>query len=420
MSVLTMQRRVALAGAAGLFGVAFRPQALASAPPAMPDPALLAKNPEKYWKQLREEQFFLPQWRVFLNNGSLGVIPKPVFHSVAGYLSTGASLITDTYPRWGYETMDSHRQELENFIRAKKDEVALTHSATTAMSIIAAGLDLAQGDEVLMTDQEHPSGRGCWQMKAARSGITVREVKIPQTPRKQSDLTDIITSAIGPRTKVLSFSGITTTTGLILPVREICAFARSKGVLTVVDGAHMHGQIPVNAAELGCDFMAGSPHKWTFAPPGCGLLYIREEMLDRLWPTIVTGNWDDKKLKAARFMMLGTNNRAVQEGMVAGLKFGHAIGFPNIHARMKHLSNLCIEKAKSMPDLIEVVTPGDPSMYSALVCVRFKKDPQKVAALARKKRIWLLGAHPLRLSFHVHTRPQDLDMFFETVREAYA
>ncbi len=412
-----MNRRHALIGAASLFGVALSPGVAKAAP--MPDQSLLKKDPERYWKQLREEQFFLPDWRVFLNNGSLGVMPKPVFQRVADYMTTGASLTNDSYPRWGYETMDEHRQEMAAFMGCKKDELALTHSATTAMSIIAAGLDLTAGDEVLITDQEHPSGRGCWQLKAARSGTTVREVKVPQTPKSMAEVADIVTSAIGPKTRVLSFSGITTTTGLIMPVKEICAFAKSKGVITVVDGAHMHGQIDVNVADLGCDFMAGSPHKWMFAPAGSGLMYIREEWLERLWPTIVVGNWDDKKLKAARFMMIGTNNRAIMEGMVAGLQFGREIGFDNIHARMRQLSMMCIERAKQFPDLIEVVTPEDPSMYSALVGLRFKRDPQPLQALARKRKIWLLGANPLRVALHVHTRPKDLDYFFETVKEAF-
>lgn len=418
MTGTSMQRRQALAGAASLFGLAMAPpKALASVP--LPSKDLLSTAPEKYWKQIREEQFYLPDWRVFLNNGSLGVMPKPVCERVADYLQTGASLVTDVYPRWGYELLEEHRTLLGDFIGASKDEVAITHSATTSMSIVAAGLDLKAGDEVLITDQEHPSGRGCWYMKAARSGITVREVKIPQTPKSQAEVADIVVSAIGPRTKVLSFSGVTTTTGLIMPAKEICAGARAKGVATVVDGAHMHGQIPVNARDIGCDFMAGSPHKWLFAPPGSGLLYIRDEWIDGVWPTVVTGNWDDKKLRAAKFMMLGTNNRAVVEGMVAGLAFHKAIGGETIRGRMKQLSNMCIAKAKSMPEFMDLVTPEDPSMYSALVTVRFKKDSTKLRALARKKRIWLLGADPLRIAMHIHTRPSDLDIFFETVREAF-
>lgn len=415
---MKLPRRQALAGAAGLLGLSMAPPR-ALAVPDLPDAALLRRDPEAYWKRIRKEQFFLPEWRAFLNNGSLGVMPKPVFAAVADFLETGASLTNDSYPRWGYEPLDEHRTALASYIGCKKDELAITHSATSSMSMIAAGLDLKAGDEVLTTDQEHPSGLACWRMKAARHGITLREVKIPQTPRNKGELLDILTAAIGPRTRVLSFSGVTTTTGLILPSREICAYARSKGVISVIDGAHMHGQIPVNIADIGCDFMAGSPHKWMFAPAGSGLLYIREEMLDRLWPTIVTGGWDAREGKAMRFMSIGTNNRAIPEGMLAALKFGHSLGHENIYKRIHDLAKLGIEKARKV-DVLEVVTPDDDSLFGSLISVRFKKDPAKAAALCRKRRIWITGGNPLRLSAHIHTRPEDFDAFFDTVREALA
>ena len=135
------------------------------------------------------------------------------------------------------------------FLGCTKDELCFTHNATEAMSFIAAGLDLRAADEVLITDQEHPSGWGPWRRRAARDDITVREVKIELPPKSSAAVAEAIVSAIGPRTRVLSFSGITTTTGLITPMREICRAARSKGVISVVDGAHVTGQIPINITD---------------------------------------------------------------------------------------------------------------------------------------------------------------------------
>jgi selenocysteine lyase/cysteine desulfurase len=275
-----MQRRQFVqssAVAAALFGVPAKRSALAATP--LPEESLFAKDQDKWWKRVREEQLLLPGWRAFLNNGSLGVAPKPVIAAVTDFLNRSAALTisptTDDYPRWGYETLDAHRDQLAAFYGCQKDELAITHNATAAMCIVANGLDLRAGDEVILTDQEHPSGRGCWQMKQARYGVVVREVKLPLPPKSSEELADILISAIGRRTKVISFSGITSPTGLILPIRQICDAARAKGVLTLVDGAHMHGQIPFKISELHCDFMAGSPHKWAFAPAGCGLLYLR-------------------------------------------------------------------------------------------------------------------------------------------------
>lgn len=216
-----MNRRTALQnlGAAGaLFGI---PVASAAKQNPLPPADLRAKDADAYWTRVRDEQFLLAGWRAYLNNGSLGVAPRPVVQAVGAYMELGAALTQDEYPRWGYETLDKHRELLASFAGCTKNELAIMHSATEAMSTIAAGLDLKAGDEVLITDQEHPSGKGCWYLRQARHGIKVREVKIPMPPPKPEALADLLVSAITPNTRVLSFSGILTTTGLVMPVREI-------------------------------------------------------------------------------------------------------------------------------------------------------------------------------------------------------
>jgi selenocysteine lyase/cysteine desulfurase len=408
-----MNRRKVLQAAA-LLGV---PSAIASSDKALPSQKLLSSDADAYWTRVRREQFLLADWRAYLNNGSLGVAPRVALQAMNGYAEHGATLATDEYPRWGYETMDKQRERFAAFAGCKKQELALTHSATEAMSMVAAGLDLKSGDEVLITDQEHPSGRACWYVRAARQGILVREIKIPMPPPKPEVLVDLLTSAIGSNTKVLSFSGILTTTGLVMPVREICESARRKGVITVVDGAHMLGQIPMKISDLGCDYFAASPHKWMFAPPGSGLLYIREENLAKLWPTIVTGSWDDKKLEAARFMMVGTNNRAVVEGAVAGLTFFETLGPDNVHRRIHELARDVRKRASAVPYL-ELLTPDDDAAYGGLVTFRFRdKDPAPFRKACRDRRIWIYGGELLRVSTHIHTRRRDIDAMFTTMRE---
>jgi selenocysteine lyase/cysteine desulfurase len=254
-------------------------------------------------------------------------------------------------------------------------------------------------------------------MRAARTGTTLREVKIPLPPKSSAQLADIVTSAIGPRTKVLSFSGITTTTGLIMPVRQICDYARSKGVISVVDGAHMHGQIAFKISDLNCDYMAGSPHKWVYAPAGCGLMYIREEHLEKLWPTTVSGSWNDMKLKAARFMNIGTNNRAIIVGMMAGLKFLKDLGPEHVYDRVHSLAKYTYKRAVESGH-IEMESAEEDHLYGALVGLRFKTDKlDKFHEALGKRRIWVNKAQRVRLSTHIHTRPQDIDLYFDLMKE---
>lgn len=400
--------------AASLFGV---PALGASPSKPLPPANLLATDAEAYWSRIRREQFLLAEWRAYLNNGSLGVAPRPVVQAVADFTQSGATLSTDQYPRWGYETLDQEREAFAKFAGCRKSELAIVHSATEAMSIIAAGIDLQPGEEVLITDQEHPSGKGCWYLRQARQRILVREVKIPMPPPKPEVLADLVISAIGPKTRVLSFSGILTTTGLVMPVREICEAARRKGLITVVDGAHMLGQVPMNISQLGCDYFAASPHKWMFAPAGSGLLYLREENLGKLWPTVVTGNWDDQKLEAARFMMVGTNNRAVVEGAIAGLKFLQTIGPDQVMKRIHELARDVRARASEIPYL-ELLTPDDDRAYGGLVTFRFRdKDLTRFRQVCRERRIWIYGGDLLRVSTHIHTRRKDLDALFSAMRE---
>jgi selenocysteine lyase/cysteine desulfurase len=386
-------------------------------PLALPDVQLRAANPEKYWLQMREQQFLLPKWRNFLNNGSLGVMPRPVLTAVEDFMEKGAGLLSDEYPRWGYETLDEERAELAAFLGCRTGELAIMHSATEALSTVAAGLDLQAGDEVLMTDREHPSGKAGWQMRAARHGITLREVKIPHPPKSSGELAEIMIGAIGPRTRVISFSGILSPTGVIMPVRQICAAARAKGVLSLVDGAHMSGQIDMNLSELGADFLAGSPHKWMFAPAGSGYLYIREEHLDRLWPSTVTGDWDTKSLQAARFMRYGTNNRAVVVGMIAGLRFLQAVGAQAVYARIHSLGQRIFDQAMRRPYLRQIA-PSDPRLRAGLVTIGIPPEHfGEVLHKAKQRHIWTLLSSDLRISGHIHTRPEDIDAFFTLLDE---
>jgi len=401
-------RRSMLFGAAALVG--------------LPESALFERDPEKYWKRIRDEQFSLPDERVFLNNGSLGVAPKFVVHAVTDYLERSAALLLPDgeYPRWGYETLDAHRTILSAYLGCAKDDLAFTHNATEALSTIAAGIDLQAGDEVVMTDLEHTSGKAGWNVRRARHGIAVREVAIPMPPSGPDQLADVMISAIGPRTRVLFFSGILSGTGTVMPVRKICDAARAKGVITVVDGAHMNGQIPMRIEELGCDYYAGSPHKWMFAPAGCGILWGRSEMLGKLWPSIVTGAWDRKESHAARFMLMGTNNRAIFEGMVAGVKFANSIGPDRIYNRIHALAKQIRDRAAKL-DYLRVLTPPDDRLYGSLATFEMPGiNREKFGRLCRERKMWMAGGDRLRVSAHIHTRPKDIDMLFTTLAESRA
>ena len=282
-----------LAGVGALGGAGF-PQVckdiLGQAPENLPDHSLYDTNEEAYWAEIRK-QFLIPEDEVYLNNGTVGSSPAPVLRAVFESYQKSEMLDEadpEDYPIWGYAAWNQFRDPLAEFVGCARNEMALLRNATEANSYIANGVDLKAGDEVLMTDQEHPGGEQPWNLKAKRYGIVVKKVTLPKPVPNVAAVLNLFNDAITPKTKVMFFSHITTVTGVVLPATELAALARSKGILSAVDGAHVPGMMKLNIRDIGCDYYCASPHKWLQAPKGSGFLFVRDEVIDRTWNTIAT------------------------------------------------------------------------------------------------------------------------------------
>ncbi|MEO8726667.1 MAG: aminotransferase class V-fold PLP-dependent enzyme, partial [Acidobacteriaceae bacterium] len=244
-----------LAGAAAALSLPkqmFAQAAQMESAPAMPEASL---PEEQYWAAVRR-QFEIPADEIYLNNGTCGSSPYPVLKAVFdsyNRLEQMDDADPEQYPLFGYGAFNQFREPLAKFINASKDEVAIVRNATEANAIMANGLDLNAGDEVLMSDQEHPSGLGPWQMRAKRYGIVVKQFEIPVPPKSPSEILERVSAGITLRTKVIFVSHITTTTGVVLPVKEICSLARTKGIVSMVDGAQVAGMMPIDVKAIGCD-----------------------------------------------------------------------------------------------------------------------------------------------------------------------
>jgi len=390
-------------------------------PKKLPDRSLFDHNEEAYWQELRQ-QFLIPADEIYLNNGTVGSSPAPVLRAVfEGYEQSEKLNESDPedYPIWGYAPWNQFRDPLAKFVGANRDEIALLRNATEANSYIANGIDLKPGDEVLMTDQEHPGGEHPFNLRAKRYGIVVKKFTLPKPVENPQQVLNLVSEAITPRTRVLFFSHITTYTGVVLPAKQLCALARTKGIISAVDGAHVPGMLRLDLHDLGCDLYSSSPHKWLQAPKGSGFLYVRDEMIDRLWNTIATEGWDDPKLRAERFQRIGSSNVPALCGLRASIQLANDIGMERIEHRHRQQCDYIL--AAMLKRGAQSWTSPDPALRCAIATVNVpplvRMDLENW--LWKEKKIRIRGAEPhkLRLSTPYYLSKQDLDRFLDAFDE---
>lgn len=270
-----------------------------------------------------------------------------------------------------------------------------------------------------MTDQEHPGGEQPWNLKAKRYGIVVKKVTLPKPVPNAAAVLDLFHDAITPKTKVIFFSHITTVTGVVLPAKELAALARSKGILSAVDGAHVPGMMKLNIREIGCDYYSASPHKWLQAPKGTGFLYVRDEVIDRTWNTIATEGWQDAKIRAERFQRIGSSNVPALSGLRASIALANQIGMDRIEKRHHQMGDYILQQ------MIERGATSWTSPEAALRCgittvtVAPAKMPDLELWMWKEKKIRIRGGAPakIRQSTPYYLLRKDVDRYLAAYDE---
>lgn len=374
-----------------------------------------------YWEEIRKLYDFEDRF-IMMNNGTLGPMPRPVFDTLTRYFRVQA---TNPYDGYNYlpAVRESVRTKLAAFVNASPDEVAITSNTTEGLNFVVNGLDLEAGDEVLMSDLEHPGHVGPWKLKEKRAGIRIKEVPLSPTARSVDEIVGAFAAAITPRTRVISISHTVYITGLIMPLRELSRLAHDKGLLILADSAHGIGMLDLDMKALGIDFFASSPYKWLGAPTGVGLLYVRKEAIDKVHPTVVSTGWENNA-KASKLDPSGQRSDALLYALDEALNFNSRIGKTRIERRIKVLSARLKQELAKVPG-VKVHTPLDPYLSAGLTAFSMggSHEVRLVDYLREKYNLVVrttgnpkAGTFGIRVSTPIYISTREVDMVVEGAR----
>jgi len=296
-------------------------------------------NPQADWLR---SLFLLRPDVAFLNHGSFGACPKPVFDAYQAFQRELEDEPVEFLGRRYGTLMKQARTDLAEYLGAAADDVVFVPNATTAINTVAKSLELQPGDEILSTNIEYGALDRTWEDICERVGASyVRQaVTLPVTDRKTT--ADEIWSGFSKRTRVLFVSHITSCTALTLPIEPLIERAKAAGITTIVDGAHACGQIPLHLESLGADYYTGNCHKWMLAPKGCAFLYARREAQDAIRPLVTS--WDDIAATDSRFVRemeyQGTSDISAYLTISAAIEFMHEHDWDTVHERCHELVNV--------------------------------------------------------------------------------
>jgi isopenicillin-N epimerase len=353
---------------------------------------------------------------VFLNHGSFGACPRPVFEEYQRWQLELERQPVEFLARRYDELIEAAKARLADYLGARPDNLVFVPNASSGMNVVARSLQLGPGDEVLVTDHEYGGVDLLWQHVCDRTGAAFVRVAVVAGPT----LVDELWAAVTPRTRVISVSHITSATALRFPVEEICRRARGEGILTAVDGAHAPGQIDVDLEALGADFYAGNCHKWLCAPKAAGFLWARPEHQAVLEPVVIGWSERDGSSFAARHRWAGTRDPAAWLALPAALDFLAEHDWDDVRRRCHALAAVGRER---LADLGLSPLAPDPSWLDQMVALELPD----LGTAELKRRLYdghrieipvqrWHGRPVIRASFQGYNDEADLDALIDALR----
>jgi isopenicillin-N epimerase len=374
-----------------------------------------------------KSEFLLDSEVIFLNHGSFGACPRPVFEAYQKWQRELERQPVEFLGRRARDLMAEARAALADFLHCDEDEVVYFTNPTTAINMVARSLDLKPGDEILTTDHEYGAMDRAWRFICQQTGARYVRQPIPLPVTTPEAFVETFCLGITSRTRVVFISHITSPTALRFPVEAICRRARQLGLLSIIDGAHAPGQLPLDLTKLGADLYTGACHKWLCAPKGAAFLYARREVQDRLLPLVISWGWEAEEPSDSRFIdhheWQGTRDIAAFLSVPAAIRFQQEHHWNTVRRQCHETASKTRARINALTGF-EALCPDSQDwfiqMFTArlpeLDCEALQKqlyDEYKIEVATHR---W--NDHPLiRVSFQAYNDEEDADSLLYALRK---
>ena len=387
------------------------------------------------WAHLKAEWNLHPN-TIYLNHGSFGLPPKRVREARQHWQDVMDSQPMDFFVRKFEPAWRAARDRLASFVGADSGNLIFVENATVGMNIVADSFTLSSGDEVLLTDHEYGAVQRIWRRACERASATARIVELPLPFRSAAETVDAIFAAATDRTRLIAVSHITSPTAVILPVAEICHRARQRGIAVAIDGPHAVAQLPVDIAQLDCDFYTASCHKWLSASFGSGFLHVHPRWHATIRPHVLSwgrlppgtrDSWSDE------FVWSGTRNPAAYLSIPAAIDFLEEVGLDAFRRRTHWLAQYARQRISDLTQL-EPITSDDSSWYGSMAHVPLSPTAtNETCAVSNplQNTIWhrlgievpivdFRGRRYIRVSCHLYNDSSQIDRLVLALKELLA
>lgn len=383
-------------------------------------PASKLANDEVFWLKIRTGYKLKPDY-INLENGYYCFIPTQTLENYINHIREINYEASWYFRTVQWDNKDKAAARLAATFGGTADEVAITRNATESLDIIISGFPWQKGDEAIFAEQDYGSIKNMFELASRRHGITNKIVNVPLHPKSDEEIVKIYEDAIRPNTKLIMVSHMVNITGQILPVKKICDMAHRHGVEVMLDGAHCIAHFDFKIDELNCDYYACSLHKWLSVPLGSGLLYVKKDKINKIWPLLAPYELDHANIKNLNH--IGTHPVATDLAVNDALDYFEMVGAERKEARLRYLQHYWSDQVRNYPG-IKVNTPEDPSRSCGIANVGIEgMDPNEMAkTLMDKYKIYTVGINyagvvGCRITPNIYTTPKELDVFVNALKE---